>query len=285
MKGQDQLRRFLFEESNLRGSIVHLKESYQQATGNRDYPAPIRHLLGESLAACALMGDSLKFEGHLSLQAQGKGPLQLLVSDCSNQLRLRGVAQYEPRERLSGGLPALIGDGRLVITISPDEGQRYQGIVPLEKASLAECLQDYFRLSEQLQTFLLLFADDHDAAGFMLQRLPTQPAGPDLDLWPRAVKLAETLTASELFQLPPEAIIHRLYHQENTRLFPTRTAAFGCGCSRQRTRAALEALGQDECLALLNEQEIITIDCNFCGQRYLYDRTDVQALFGGPRLH
>lgn len=285
MTGHDQLQRFLFEDSNLRGSIVHLKETYRQATDNRDYPPGIRHLLGECLAACALMGDSLKFEGNLSLQAQGKGPLQLLVSDCSNRLRLRGVAQYEAQAPLAGNLPALIGDGRLVITISPEDGQRYQGIVPLEKPSLAKCLQDYFRLSEQLRTFMLLFADDNDAAGLMLQQLPTQPASPDLDLWPRAVKLAETLTARELFQLPAEAIVHRLYHQERTQLFPARMATFGCGCSRLRTRAALEALGRDECIALLNEREVITIDCNFCGRRYIYDRGDVEALFGGPRLH
>jgi len=285
MSGQDQLQRFLFENSNIRGSIVKLENAFTQATENRDYPSVVRNLLGQCLAACALMGDSLKFEGSLTLQAQGQGALRLLVSDCSHELVLRGLAHFEPEVEAAPDLPAMIGKGHLVITITPDEGQRYQGIVPLEQPTLAGCLEDYFRLSEQLATFMVLFADGEHAGGLMLQQLPGELAGPDHDLWPRAVKLAETLSPEELFSLPAGALIHRLYHQESVRLFDARDTRFGCSCSRERTRKALEALGQEECMALLDEQEQIEISCHFCGRRYIYTRADVQAVFGGPQVH
>ena len=285
MTGQDQLQRFLFENSNIRGSIVRLDDTFQQATGQQDYPTVVRNLVGQSLAACALMGDSLKFQGSLSLQAQGEGPLRLLVSDSTDQLTLRGLAHWNPEAAEAETLPSLIGNGHLVITITPDAGQRYQGIVPLEQDTLAGCLEDYFRLSEQLATFMCLFADEKGAAGLLLQQLPGELAGPDTDLWPRAIKLAQTLTTEEALQLPSEELIHRLYHQEQVRLFPARATRFGCSCSRERTRLALESLGQDDCMALLDEQEVIEIDCHFCGQRYRYDRADVRAVFGGPRLH
>ncbi len=285
MTGQDQLQRFLFENSNIRGSIVKLENTFTQATENRDYPTVVRHLLGQSLAASALMGDSLKFEGSLTLQAQGQGPLRLLVSDCSHELVLRGLAHFDPEVETAPDLPAMIGKGHLVITITPDEGQRYQGIVPLEQPTLAGCLADYFRLSEQLATFMVLFADDTHAGGLMLQQLPGELAGPDHDLWPRAVKLAETLSSGEMLGLPATELVHRLYHQENVRLFPARETRFGCSCSRDRTRKALEALGREDCTALLDEQQVIEINCHFCGRRYVYDRADVQAVFGGPHLH
>lgn len=284
MAGLDQLQRFLFEDSNVRGALVQLEDSFQHATREHGYPAAITRLLGESLAASTLMSNTLKFEGLLTLQAQGDGPVRILVAECTHNLGIRGLARFDELPEQTD-LPTLIGNGRLVITLAPRQGQRYQGIVPLEQQTLAGCLQDYFALSEQLETFILLFADDQRAGGLMLQKLPGEASGPDHDLWPRLLKLAETTTADELLYLEPAALLRRLFHQEQVRLFDPKPVEFSCSCNRDRSRNALEALGQEDCYALLEEQAEIEIDCQFCGRKYIYRRADIESLFGGPSVH
>lgn len=284
MASQDQFQRFIFEHSQVRGAWVQLTDSYLDVVGQADYPEAVKKLLGQSIAASVLMSGTLKFEGTLSLQAKGEGPLRILMAECSHDRFVRGLAQCEETTSPTDSLDQLLGKGQMAITITPDQGQRYQGVVPREHESLAECLEDYFVRSEQIATSLILFSDDTRSAGLMLQRLPgdTQP---DEDLWQRVNHLANTLKPEELLSLDSETLLHRLFHEEEVRVFNADPVAFRCSCSRERTLAALKSIGPEECYSILDERADIEMDCQFCHARYRYDRNDIDQLFLGHSLH
>lgn len=284
MASRDQFQRFIFEHSQVRGAWVQLNDSYQVVTGQAPYPDSVRRLLGESLVASVLMSNTLKFEGTLSLQAQGEGPLRTLLAECSHDRFIRGLARFDEHAVTEDSLNDLLGQGRMAITITPDKGQRYQGVVPREHDSLAGCLEDYFARSEQIPTSLFLFADDTRSAGLMLQRLPGQTQKDD-DLWERVNHLARTVEAEELLTLDSETILHRLFHEETVRVFDPEAVAFRCSCSRERTLNALESIGQDECYSILDDQGTIEMDCQFCHAHYRFDRNDIDHLFTGHTLH
>ncbi len=284
MASRDQFQRFIFEHSQVRGAWVRLNASFQEIGGQAPYPDSVRRLLGESLVASVLMSSSLKFEGTLSLQAQGEGPVRTLMAECSHDRCIRGLARFDEHSIGEDGFNALLGEGRMAITITPASGQRYQGVVPRESASLAGCLEDYFERSEQIATSLFLFADDQGAAGLMLQRMPGHTEQDD-ELWERVNHLARTVKAEELLELDSETLLHRLFHEETVRVFDPESVAFRCSCSRERTLAALEAIGRDECYSILDEQGSIEMDCQFCHAHYRFDRNDVDHLFTGHTLH
>lgn len=284
MAPADQFRKFLFEHSQIRGAWVRLASSYQEITGQADYPEPVRQLLGESLAASVLMSSTLKFEGTLSLQANGEGPVTTLMTECSHDRYIRGLARFSEGAASVSGLDALLGAGRMAITITPDKGQRYQGVVPREEDSLAGALQEYFERSEQIATRLFLFADDQHCAGLLLQRLPGA-TDEDNELWERVGFLAETITAEELLGLDSKTVLHRLFHEEDVRLFDHEPVAFRCSCSRDRTLGALQAIGREECYSILDEMGVIEMDCQFCHSQYRYQRIDIDQLFSGHTLH
>jgi len=285
MTTADQRTRFLFDSFAIRGEIVRLDASFATVLGNHAYPPVIARQLGECMAAAALLTGTLKFEGQLILQAKGAGPLTLLMAECSHDGRLRGIAHHEGTcddAPLAALLGAQGGNGHLAITIEPLAGQRYQGIVPLDGESLAECIEHYFAQSEQLSTRLWLLTEGHRAAGLLLQELPGTPASErDGDAWNRACRLADTLTASELLDLPAEALLHRLYHQEDVRVFPGEALAFGCTCSRERTLRMLASLGRAEIRGIIEEQGRIEVSCEFCRRQYLFDAADVAGLLSG----
>lgn len=279
----DVSQRFLFEESQVRGQWVRLSDSYREILSQTTYPERIAQLLGESLVASVMLSSTLKFEGILSIQAQGEGPVRTLMTECTHDGNIRGLARFD--EPVSGdSLDELLGAGRMVITISPEQGSRYQGVVPREQDTLAGCLEDYFDRSEQLATSLFLFADGTNAAGLMLQRLPGD-APVDSDLWERANHLAATIKPGELLSLDSETLLHRLFHQETLRLFDPQPIAFQCSCSEERSLAALESVGKDECYRLLEEESVIEMDCQFCHHQYRYDRNHIDRLFFGHSLH
>ncbi|WP_404365817.1 Hsp33 family molecular chaperone HslO [Marinobacter sp.] len=284
MASQDQFQRFIFENSQVRGAWVQLASSYTDIVSQAPYPETIRQLLGESLAASVLMSGTLKFEGTLSLQASGQGALRTLMAECSHDRFVRGLARYDEDGINRDTLDDLLGEGKMAITITPEQGQRYQGVVPREHASLARCLEDYFDRSEQIATSLTLFADDSRCAGLLLQRLPGSTE-PDEDLWRRVQHLASTLKPEELLELDSETVLHRLFHEETVVLFEPEPVAFRCSCSRERTLAALKAIGQQECYDILQEQGAIEMDCQFCHAQYRFDRTDIDRLFLGHVLH
>ena len=285
MQANDQFRKFLFEHSQIRGAWVHLTDSYSEILAQTTYPTPVTRLLGESLAASVLMSSTLKFHGTLSLQANGDGPITTLLAECSHDRHIRGIARFENADDASGdNLNELLGQGRMAITITPEQGQRYQGVVPRESDTLAGALEEYFERSEQLATRLFLFADGEQCAGLLLQRLPGATEEDD-ELWERVAHLAATISADELLGLDSETVLHRLFHEEEVRLFDREPVAFRCTCSRERTLAALQSLGKEECYNILEEQGSIEMDCQFCHAHYQFQRIDIDQLFSGHTLH
>jgi molecular chaperone Hsp33 len=274
----DSLQRFIFEHAPIRGEIVHLDATWQAVLERRQYPPRVRDVLGELMAAAALLTSTLKFDGRLIMQVQGSGPVSLLVVECTSDRTMRAIAQWHG-EVPDAPLSELVGNGRLAVTIDPQKGkERYQAIVSLEGLTVAEAFENYFARSEQLATRLWLAADPNQAAGMLLQRLPGDPL-PDDDAWNRAVHLGSTITREELLALPVPEIIRRLYHEEDIRLFSRVPVSFRCSCSRQRVESVLRMLGHGEIHSILVEQGAVRVDCEFCGSRYEFDRIDAEQLF------
>ena len=281
----DQARRFLFEEADIRGEVVLLDTAFQDMLAIHQYAPGVSRLLGELLAAAVLLRSTLKFEGKLVLQARSEGQIPLLMAECSSAGHVRGIARGADLATASH-FDQLLGQGSLTITIDPDDGQRYQGIVPLAGDSLAHSLDAYFAQSEQLGTRFWLAADDRRAAGMLLQQLPTQltPDGIAREQqWQHACTLAATIEPQELLELSAESLLFRLYHEDTLRLFAPTGIGFYCSCSRERTLRALSAIAVNELEELLQEMGSITMDCEFCNQQSRYQREDLEDLLGeGP---
>ncbi len=281
-RSHDSLQRFVFERSPIRGEIVRLDATWRAVLERRDYPLPVRDLLGELMAAASLLAASIKFDGRLTMQVKGDGPVGLLVVECTSRQTLRALAQWHGPVPV-GGIRPLLGSGQLVMTIEPDKGERYQGIVAIDGASVAEVLEHYFARSEQLATRLWLAADDTQAAGMLLQRLPN-PELHDVDTWDRAVHLGSTITRDELLTLPVRELLHRLYHEEDIRLFSGNPVSFRCSCSRARVESVLRMLGREEVRSILDERGKVEVDCEFCGSHYELDRVDAEQLFAAAHM-
>lgn len=280
----DFSQRFLFDDSDIRGELVGLTDSYGHVLAKHDYPPAVAQLLGELLAAASLLIGTLKFEGLLILQARSSGAVPLLMVECSSEGELRGIARYDDEQIGTDlSLRALMPDGVLAMTVDPKSGQRYQSIVDLEGDTLADCLTQYFATSEQLPTRFWLCADGQRARGLLLQQLPAdrlKEADEREASWQHAMALADTLKAEELLGLDNETLLLRLYHQEPLRLFDPRALLFRCSCSRERSSRALISLGQADAQALMLEHAgRVEIDCQFCNERYLFDAADVLQLF------
>lgn len=285
---EDTTQRFLFENADVRGELVALDTSYREVLAKHDYPEPVRELLGEMLAAAVLLSTTIKFDGLLILQASSSGPISTLMVECASDQAVRGIARYEGN-MTGASLAELMPDGILAITVDPEEGQRYQGIVSLEGSTLAECLNGYFENSEQLPTRFRLQADGRTARGLLLQALPADRQ-PDPEqraaTWEHLNILADTLTAEELVSLDNQTVLRRLFHEEDVRLFEPRPVRFECSCSVERSGNALVSLGHEDAMALLAEQNgEIEIDCQFCNARYLFDRARVEELFHAAQEH
>lgn len=279
----DTSQRFIFEHKDIRGEIVRLNKSYLDTVRGKQYPGPVAALLGQFLAASALLSTTIKFNGRLVLQVRGQGQIAIMMAECSSDGELRGIARYEvPPE--SDNFDELLRDGNLVITIDNRKGEPYQGIVTLKGGSLAASLQEYFRQSEQLGTQFYFAADRESVAAMMLQQLPAKEpldAESRAAYWEHFSTLARTLTDSELLQLPNAEILHRLYHQEELRVFPPRDLIFRCSCSRERTARALTALGWEEIAGLIEERGGVEISCEFCGTEYNFGPGELSLLFEG----
>ena len=274
----DSLQRFLLESTPVRGEIVHLDATWRAVLERRRYPAPLQSLLGDMMAAAALLSAILKFEGSLIMQMQGNGPVQLLVVEATSEHTLRATAKWEG-DLAQGNVTELLGAGRFVISIVPSSGkQTYQGIVAIEGNSIAKVLEHYMAKSEQLETRLWLASDSRQAAGMLLQKLPAAPTQ-DADAWNRATQLGETIRREELLSLPAREIIRRLYHEEDVRVFDSRPVAFRCSCSRERVTSMLRLLGHDEVKSIIAERNTVEVDCEFCGRHYTFDAVDAEQVF------
>ncbi|MBY4679077.1 Hsp33 family molecular chaperone HslO [Marinobacterium arenosum] len=277
MCDSDKIQRILFEKLDIRGVLTGLEQSYQEALVKHDYPPLIRRILGEMMAASVLLSANLKFEGRLILQAQGSGNVRLLMAECNDQQQLRSIARFEDGLPDDAGFVELLEQGQLVITIEPREGRRYQGVVPLEGEQLSDCLEAYFRYSEQLDSQIHLAADGQRAAGFLLQVLPA--SGSQAEDWQRIGYLGSTLKADELLQLDNETLLFRLFHEEHCRLAEPQPVSFRCDCSRQRTAESLRFMTEAELREILTEQGVIEVACQFCNTHYSFDDADITALF------
>jgi molecular chaperone Hsp33 len=292
MRERDCLHRFMFEGYPIRGHLVHLDAAWRALIEHRAYPREIRDTLGEAVAASLLLAGTIKFDGVLSLQLQGQGPVHLLLAQCTSGLGVRGLARYrEGAADSDAAVPrdvaSLIGPGNLTVTLETDDKtQRYQGIVPITGERLAESLQLYFENSEQLPTRLWLHADENGVSGMLLQRLPSEGGGTvehDAaaidDAWRRAQLIGETLTAEELATLGDAELLHRLFHEDDLRLYDPSPVFFRCSCSRERVSGMLQGLGERETRSVLAERGEVEVRCDFCNRAYLFDAVDVEQLF------
>lgn len=284
MTKQDITQRFLFENLDAKGEFVSLEQSYHEVLERHSYPPVVANLLGELLAASALLCGTLKFDGVLVLQIRSEGPLPLLMVECNSQREIRGIARYE-KERIHSdmNLNELMPNGILTLTVDPTKGKRYQGVVALEGNSLSTSLSNYFASSEQLPTYFWLCADGKNAGGMLLQSLPEEKQHDTeqrRNTWQHLTTLANSLTPDEFLSTPHATILHRLYHEEDICLYEPQPISFQCSCSRARSANALSSLGLEDALALVNEQNgHIVIDCQFCNQQYKFDKADVIQLF------
>jgi molecular chaperone Hsp33 len=290
MHDRDTLHRFLFERYPIRGHIVHLDAAWRALIEHRRYPEAIRDTLGEAVVASLLLAATIKFDGVLSLQLQGDGPVHLLLAQCTSGLGVRGLARYRDSSAAADStIHDLVGQGNLTVTLETDDGgQRYQGIVPIEGERLAESLQAYFQNSEQLPTRLWLHADEQGASGMLLQKLPgsaTVPTGDAEaieDAWRRVQLIADTLTPVELRTLADAEILHRLFNEDDLRLFEPAPVYFRCRCSRERVAGMLQGLGEAETRSVIAERGKVEVHCDFCNRAYVFDAVDVAQLFKAP---
>jgi len=301
MSNTDLIQRFYFAGQPFRGATVKLQNSFIEALNGHNYPSSINALLGESLTASVLMGIHLKHNARLSLQARGDGPIKLLMAEAVmqqaadtneevTQHKVRAVARLSEEtppgiESDSQALQHLLGRGQLAITIEPEEGERYQGIVGADQENLSQCLEAYFNQSEQLPTLFQLATSDTAAAGILLQRMPhndNYQAGDNTlnsnDIWEELIALTGTLTDRELLEVPVEKLLFNLFHEHQVKLSPPDTIQFECSCSYQRTGAALMQISPLEIESILEADQEIVMDCEFCSARYRFNRKDIDNL-------
>lgn len=283
----DLLHRFLFESLPVRGHLVRLDASWRAATEHHDYPGGVSDALGEAMAASVLMAGALKFEGRLSLQFEGPGPVRLMLAQCTHRHAIRGVARHDQLPTGATEAESLFGGGQLAVTIEQRERpERYQGVVPLVSARLAGCLEQYFERSEQLPSRMMLAATPERAAGLLLQRVAVASGGSAAELveaddaWRRISLQAATVTTEELLDTPSRELLHRLFPEDDIRLFEGTPVFFQCSCSRERVAGILQALGGDEVRQLLDERGgDVEVRCEFCNRAWRFDAVDVAGLF------
>jgi molecular chaperone Hsp33 len=280
MTQHDQLHRYLFENHAVRGELVTVSETLEQILDGHSYPQPVKNVLSELLVATSLLTATLKFDGDITVQLQGDGPMSLAVINGNNHQQLRGVARVQGDIPEDADLKTLVGNGYLVITISPAEGERYQGVVGLEGDTLAACLEDYFQRSEQLPTRLIIRTGESDgkpaAGGMLLQVMPAQNAQPED--FEHLATLTDTIKAEELFTLSANDVLWRLYHEEEVTLYDPQDVEFKCTCSRERCADALRTLPDEEINSILAEEGEIDMHCDYCNSHYVFNAMNIAEI-------
>lgn len=291
----DLFKKYLLPDHSTRIQVVRLTNAWKTGLAHQHYPACVQTLLGELVSAAVLLASNLKFDGSLVLQLQGDGPIALIVVECSSTLAIRATVSLRDDHDIpdDGTLQSLLnanGNGRFIVVLDPEKRtagfQPYQGVVPLEGDTVAQVLEHYMLGSEQLHTRLWLAADGERTAGLLLQRLPdhggnmadTTDTHPE-ETWERVVHLSSTLKHIELLELDSDAIIHRLFWQEDLIAFDSVTVQWFCPCTRERVAGMLHSLGQAEIDSILEERGVVDIVCNFCGKPYQFDPIDCARLF------
>jgi molecular chaperone Hsp33 len=278
---QDLLHRYLFDNLDVRGELVQIDHAYNEMIANHNYPAPVKALLGELLVATCLLTATLKFEGEIAVQLQGDGPVKYAVINGDDKQNMRGIARLQS-DVTGSTVKELIGQGYMVITITPTKGERYQGIVPLEHDTLSECIESYFEQSEQLKTRLWFATDTTEgcakACGLFLQVLPVDKQKSITD-FAHLEALSSTIKNEELLELDAHTILTRLYHEDNPRVFEPQAIKFKCGCTREKTLTALVNVGQQSLLDDIAEHGEVKISCHYCLKDYIFNEQDVKSIF------
>ncbi len=284
----DLKRRFVFDHADVRGCYARLVESCQMIQSTHYYPNALARLINEFTVAAVLLKDSIKADGGLSVQMRTEGDIHLLIADCANDGSVRAICEYNhsavlPEQIALNLLPSPV----LAVTITPDSDERYQSIIPVEKPTLALCLEDYFERSEQLPSRFHLLASATQVVGFSLHALPAQQIT-DAQLSAQQFEhlgvLLKSMTLSEAHEDTSATALTKLFHDEACRLFAPQALQFGCECSTERSLNALQALGKEEVAALVVEhqaqgKDVITIDCHFCFQQYYVSFEQANSLF------
>jgi molecular chaperone Hsp33 len=286
-----ELRRFVLEAQPLRGQWVRLGPAWQELRACRSYPPVVASLLGESAAAAVLLAATLKFEGTLTLQFAGSGRVRLLVAQCTDRFQVRAVAHHDLAASEGVEFAGLVGAGRLVVTVQSEQSSaNYQGIVPLEGANLAACLERYFENSEQLPTRLMLAADSERAGGMLLQKLPSAAVGGEgsgallQQVWEDLRSGLDSLSPEQLLSGAAEDSLRRVFGAHDCRLFGITPVHFACRCSNERVANLVRSLGEAEARDALASEGALTVTCEFCGRDYRYDAVDIAQLFAADGL-
>ncbi|MBS9781842.1 MAG: Hsp33 family molecular chaperone HslO [Gammaproteobacteria bacterium] len=278
---KNKIQKFLLNDLDVRGVIVHLDSEWQELLSRRSYDSHINELLGQSTAATLLMSANVKFEGNLLLQLQSQGALSMLLVQADNNNHFRALAQCEKSNELS--LTQMTPDGLIAIIIEAKIGEKpYQGLVGIESDSMAENLETYFNQSEQLKTLLVLRADNEQIAGILLQVLPN--ANISDDDWQRLRHISETLNLAELKTTDTQTMIERIFAEDDKTVYEPSPAKFECGCSDERTLSMLSALDESELKEIVEAQESVVVGCDFCGKQYEHDVATIAALLSN-KIH
>ena len=277
MKNTDQSQRYLFKDHPIRGQHVSLDQSWHTIAQQSGLEGLGLKLLGQALAAVVLLVDTLKINGSVTLQIRGNGPLRLLVVEANSKQKIRGIARQEGKIEEGMDIQEIFGSDYLVITISRDNAEPYQGIASLRGADLSEALEHYFATSEQLPTRFWFACNEQNVSGMLIQKLPGESA--DEDAWNRVLHLAATVTNEELQQISLDDLLRRLFDQETMLLFDPSAIDFFCSCSRERTSGMLLALGKAEVIDIIETEGEVVVTCEFCNALYKFDRIDVEQVF------
>lgn len=286
----DIRQRFVFDELDARGCIVRLGKTCEAIQATHHYPANLAKLLNQFALAATLLRDSIKIDGSLTIQLRSDGPIKLIMADCLSDRRVRAISEYDSAELAANdaiNLDTLDKNATLAITITPDEGERYQSIVPIEHASLSECLEDYFQRSEQLPSLFRLLTNESQAVGISIHAMPQEKVDDKSvteEHFERIKMLLATLDTQEALAIETEQVLTRLFHDESCRLFESHPVEFGCVCSPTKSLDAIVSLGQGDVNELIEEQRTqgndnLVVDCHFCFQRYEFSFEHVNGLF------
>ncbi len=277
------LNRYLFTDAHARGELVQLSSSFKSIIKNHNYPVGVEKLLGELLTATCLLTATLKFEGDITVQLQGDGPVGYMSVSGNNNQQMRGIAKMAEKTD-ADTLQGLIGKGTMIITIRPSVGEAYQGVVALDKDNLADCLAHYFEVSEQIPTKIWLFSDTdkHQTAGALVQLLPDGDGSVEnkekqLSDFEHLCQLTNTIKSEEIFTLEAEALLYRLYHQEQVNIFDPQPVSYLCGCSQEKCLAAISQIEPSEIKAIIAEQGKISMTCDYCITTYDFDELSLQS--------
>jgi molecular chaperone Hsp33 len=285
MTNHDTRQQFLFDGTDIRGEITSLSGSYKAIVNQQQYPDTVARLFGQFLVAASLLSARLKYSGIVTIQAMGNGALTTVMAECAEGSKLRGIVRGEfDGLNKAEKLKDFLGSATLAITIEPENGERYQGIVPMDADNLSDCLEHYFNQSEQLPTLIKISADTNIASGVMVQQMPSRQAEEKTTAdWAHVASLMNTLQPEEQLTLSHIDQLYRLFHEEGVRVFEPQDLHFFCSCSRHRTERALMSIGREEVVDIHKQEGVVAITCEFCAEQYLFDMNQIEAMFNGEK--